>query len=123
MCTLHWCFQVDTAQAIHCNTIQKCTEILKHKSGSLCGLAARIIFDLTLPFEGKEIACQCGCIPLLIGLLEDIDSFVRSQSAAALMRYGLTLSCTSCDHNQNGLTVQLATVVERWLFHSKSNTV
>ena len=87
MHTLHWCFQVDTAQAIHFNTIQKCTEVLRHKSGCLRGQAARIIFDLTLPFEGKDIACQCGCIPLLVGLLEDIDSFVRSQSAAALMRY------------------------------------
>ena len=86
MHTLHWCFQVDTAQAIYCNTIQKCTEILKHKSNCLRGQAARIIFDLTLPFEGKEIACDCGCIPLLVGLLEDIDSFVRSQSAGALMR-------------------------------------
>ena len=86
MQTLHWCFQVDTAQAIYCNTIQKNTEILKHKSFALRGQAARIIFDLTLPFEGKEIACDCGCIPLLVSLLEDTDSFVRSQSAAALMR-------------------------------------
>ena len=87
MHTLHWCFQVDTAQGIYCNTIQKSTEILKHKSGCLRGQAARIIFDLTLPFEGKEIACSCGCISLLVGLLGDIDSFVRAQSAAALMRY------------------------------------
>ena len=84
---LHWCFQVDTAQGIYCNTIQKSTEILKHKSGCLRGQAARIIFDLTLPFEGKEIAGSCGCISLLVGLLGDIDSFVRAQSVAALMRY------------------------------------
>ena len=97
MHTLHWCFQVDTTQAIYCNTIQKCTEILKHKSCCLRGQAARIIFDLTLPFEGKEIACSCGCISLLVGLLGDIDSFIRAQAAAALMRYVAVydVECTS----------------------------
>ena len=29
--------------------------------------------------RGKEIACSCGCISLLVGLLGDIDSFIRAQ--------------------------------------------
>jgi len=52
----------------------------------LRGRAARIIFDLTLPYEGKEVACGAECIPALVGLLSDSDTFVRSQAAAALMR-------------------------------------
>ena len=52
----------------------------------LRGRAARIIFDLTLPHEGKEVACGAECIPALVTLLSDGDAFVRSQAAATLMR-------------------------------------
>ncbi len=85
--TLHWCFQVDTSQGLHCKTIAICTGFLGHKFAKLRGRAARIIFDLTVPYEGKETACDSDSIPALVELLRDEDSFVRSQAAAALMRY------------------------------------
>lgn len=52
----------------------------------LRGRAARIIFDLTLPHEGKVVACGAECILALVTLLSDGDVFVRSQAVAALMR-------------------------------------
>ena len=45
------------------------------------------MFDLSLPLEGKETCCTCGCIPLLLELLTDQDSDTLAQAIASLMRY------------------------------------
>ena len=46
-----------------------------------------MMFDLSLPLEGKETCCTCGCIPLLLELLTDQDSDTLAQAIASLMRY------------------------------------
>ncbi len=60
--------------------------LLSHESTGLRGRAARGIFDLTVPYEGKETACDSESIPALVELLRDGDAFVKAQAAAALMR-------------------------------------
>ena len=65
----------------------------------LRGRAARIIFDLTLPHEGKEVACGPECIPALVKLLSDGDAFVRSQAAAALMRCEFSVVLVNYNYN------------------------
>lgn len=92
MDTLHWCFQLDTAQGLHAKTVTIATDLLSHPQSDIRGQAARILYDLTVPMEGKEEAC--GCLPLLIGLLEEESSFVRAQAAASLMRCAWS-NCTS----------------------------
>lgn len=85
--TLHWCFQVETSQGLRCKTIPLCTGILNHESPCLRARAARVIYDLTVPSEGKEVCVrEEGCVETLVRLLMDGDAFVRSQAAAALMR-------------------------------------
>ena len=92
MDTLHWCFQVDTAQGLYAKTITIATELLGHTHSNIRGRAARILYNLTVPLEGKEEGCDSGCVPLLVGLLEDSDPFVRAQAGGALMRYGGVLT-------------------------------
>ena len=77
---------MDTAQGLQCKTITICTQVLSHKSPNIRSRAARTIFDLTMPYKGKETACESECILVLVELLEDGESSVRSQAAAALMR-------------------------------------
>ncbi len=89
MDTLHWCFQVNTAQGINVKTIIIATDLLGHSNCNIRGRAARLLYDLTVPLVGKEEGCGCGCVPILVGLLEDKDMFVRAQAAAALMRYSV----------------------------------
>ena len=85
--TLHWCFQVDTAQGLKCGTIPVSVSLLCHDSASIRGSAARVLYDLTTPYPGKEEACGSKeCVKALMNLLTDEDSFVRSQATAALMR-------------------------------------
>ena len=87
--TLHWCFTVETSEGLKCNTIPVCADLLEHSSEILRGQAARLIFDLTLPQEGKQTACSTdGCISKLVKLLNDSCPFVRAQATAALMRSG-----------------------------------
>lgn len=96
MDTLHWCFQLDTAQGLTAKTIPIATELLGHAQCSIRGRAARLLYNLTVPLEGKEEGCECGCVPLLVGLLKDRDAFTRAQAAAALMRSTLLVHC--CVH-------------------------
>lgn len=84
---LHWCFFVDTTDGLACNVIAMCQDLLGNVQPTLRGQAARLIFDLSLPLEGKERACSVeGCIQRLIKLLDDQYVFVRTQAVAALMR-------------------------------------
>lgn len=83
--TLHWCFQLETSHGLACNTIQLCASLLTHKDASIRSKAAQVMFDLSLPLEGKETCCSCGCIPLLLELLSDEDSDTKSQATASLM--------------------------------------
>ena len=87
--TLHWCFQVDTQQGLQSGALAICCGLLQQDEGAaLRGRAARIIFDLTVPLEGKVTACSIdGCVRSLVALLDDGDHFVCSQAVAALMRY------------------------------------
>lgn len=86
--TLHWCFQVDTSQGLKCGAISSSVPLLSHPSPSVRGNAARLLYDLTTPYAGKEEACgNAECVNALVKLLPDEDSFVRSQATAALMRY------------------------------------
>ena len=90
--TLHWCFQVDTSQGLKCGAISSSVPLLSHPSPSVRGSAARLLYDLTTPYTGKEEACgNTDCVKALVKLLPDEDSFVRSQATAALMRYCPTL--------------------------------
>lgn len=88
MATLHWCFQVDTRQGLECGTISSSLPLLSHTSSLVRGRTATLLYDLTTPYLGKEEACNHKeCIMGLVKLLTDDDSYVRSQSCAALMRY------------------------------------
>ena len=85
--SLHWCFIVDTTDGLACDVIQICQSLLEHEHPKLCGQAARIIFDLSVPLEGKEAACAVeGCVPRLVTLLHGEHVFARAQALAALMR-------------------------------------
>ena len=87
MDTLHWCFIVDTTDGLACDVITICQSLLEHEQSRLQGQAARIIFDLTVPLDGKEIACSVkGCIAQLVKLLDSPCDFVKAQALAALMR-------------------------------------
>lgn len=90
---LHWCFQVDTVQGLKCGTISSSVSLLSHDSASVRGSAARVLYDLTTPYVGKEEACgNRECVEALVKLLPDEDSFVRVQATAALMRSGVLCS-------------------------------
>lgn len=86
LATLHWCFQVDTRQGLECGTISSSLPLLSHTSSLVRGRTATLLYDLTTPYLGKEEACNHKeCIMGLVKLLTDDDSYVRSQSCAALM--------------------------------------
>jgi len=85
--TLHWCLILDPLSGLHSDTIPICVALLDHPTARLRGQAARLIFDLTVPLLGKKTACEVPeCTQKLTQLLTDDNSFVRAQSAAALMR-------------------------------------
>ena len=85
--TLHWCFQVDTIDGLNCDVISLCQPLLGFVQPSIRGQAARVIYDLTVPTEGKEAAVAVdGCVDRLIKLLYDQYSNVRARALAALMR-------------------------------------
>ena len=85
--TLHWCFVVDTTDGLACDGIRISYELLSHAQPDICGQAARILFDLTVPQEGKETACTTdGCISKLVELLDAQHEFARAQALGALMR-------------------------------------
>lgn len=89
--TLHWCFVVDTTDGLACDVITICQDLLEHAQPSICGQAARLVYDLTVPQEGKEAACAVeGCIPKLVKLLDGQLVFVRAQALAALMSIAVT---------------------------------
>ena len=102
--TLHWCFQVDTAQGLQCGAIPSSLPLLSHPSASVRGRAATLLYDLTTPYSGKEEACKHKeCVEALVKLLQDEDSFVRSQTTAALMR------CVLRDTMSRGMTLRMCT--------------
>lgn len=85
--TLHWCFMVDTTDGLACDVITICQDLLEHVQVNIRGQAARLIYDLTIPMDGKEAACAVeGCVPRLIKLLDGQTVFTRAQALAALMR-------------------------------------
>lgn len=84
--TLHWCFIVDTTDGLACDVITICQDLLEHTQPNIRGQAARLVYDLSVPLEGKEAACAVeGCIPKLIKLLDGHLVFMRAQALAALM--------------------------------------
>ena len=85
--TLHWCLILDPISGLRCDTIPISVQMLDHSIAKLRGQAARLIFDLTVPLQGKKVACEVPeCTQKLTQLLTDDSSFVRTQAAAALMR-------------------------------------
>ena len=85
--TLHWCFTVDTTDGLACEVISISKDLLEHEDANIRGQAARILFDLTVPQEGKEVACSvAGCISKLTQLLCEEHEFTLAQVLAALMR-------------------------------------
>lgn len=76
--------QVDTQQALDAKAMQAFTDLLKHKSVSIRSKAARDIFDLSMPLDGKNEALKLETIPLLVNLLKDEDVSVRCKATLAL---------------------------------------
>ncbi|CAI8019789.1 Radial spoke head 14 homolog [Geodia barretti] len=86
LATLHWCFMVSPTQGLECGAISSTVPLLTHPSPLVRGRTATLLHDLTTPYQGKEEACGHGvCVEGLVNLLSDRDSFVRAQTAAALM--------------------------------------
>ncbi len=78
---------MDTTDGLACDVITICQQLLDHQDQNIRGQAAKIIYDLTVPLEGKEAACSVeGCIPKLAKLLYEPYVFSRAQATAALMR-------------------------------------
>lgn len=88
--TLHFCMQVDTQQALDAKAMSVFTELLMHKSEAIRAMAARDIFDLSIPLEGKKVALTLETVPLLVNLLKDEDGKVKSKSALALEAIAIT---------------------------------
>lgn len=85
--TLHWCFQVDTTDGLSCDVIALSQPLLEYVDPTIRAQAARVVYDLSVPTEGKEAACAVnGCVEKLIKLLYDPYDVVRVQALAALMR-------------------------------------
>lgn len=78
---------MDTTDGLTCDVITICQDLLEHVQPNIRGQAARLIYDLTIPQDGKEAACSVeGCIPKLITLLDGQLVFTTAQALAALMR-------------------------------------
>ena len=78
---------MDTTDGLSCDVISLCQPLLGFVQPSIRGQAARVIYDLSVPTEGKEAVCAVdGCVDRLVKLLFDQSSFVRVQALAALMR-------------------------------------
>lgn len=88
--TLHFCMQVDTTQALQAKAMGVFTDLLKHESKVIRAKAARDIFDLTIPLEGKNEALTLETVPLLVTLLKDDDPTVKCKSALALETIAIT---------------------------------
>ena len=99
LATLHWCFTVSPTQGLECGAISSTVPLLTHPSPLVRSRTATLLHDLTTPYQGKEEACGHGvCVEGLVNLLSDRDSFVRAQTAAALMRFRPTLSLITRTH-------------------------
>lgn len=88
--TLHFCMQNDTKQALDAKAMGVFTTLLKHASHSIRGKAARDIFDLSIPLQGKNEALESDTVELLINLLKDKDVFVKSKAALAIEAIAIT---------------------------------
>ncbi|CAF1111256.1 unnamed protein product [Brachionus calyciflorus] len=88
--TLHFCMQVDTAQALSSQAMEVFTNLLKHESKTIRAKAARDIFDLSIPLEGKLEALKFDTVATLVNLLKDKDSIVRCKSALAIEAIAIT---------------------------------
>lgn len=88
--TLHFCMQVDTNQALEAKAMEIFTNLLKHDSETIRAKAARDIFDLSIPLEGKNEALKLETISLLVNLLKDKDSIVRCKAALAIEAIAIT---------------------------------
>jgi hypothetical protein len=82
--TLHFCMQVDTQQALDAKAIPVFTDLLEHLSASIRTKAARNIFDITLPLQGKNEVLEYKTVQILVDLLRDSDVNVRCKAALAL---------------------------------------
>ena len=88
--TLHFCMQLDTIQALEAKAMDVFTNLLKHESQTIRAKAARDIFDLSIPLEGKNEALKQDTIPLLVNLLKDQDTLVRCKAALAIEAIAIT---------------------------------
>lgn len=90
MDTLHFCLQVDTKQALEAKAMEVFTELLKHINESIKCKAARDIFDLSIPLQGKNEALTLPTVKLLVRLLLDKDTNVKCKAALALESIAIT---------------------------------
>ncbi|XP_065902205.1 radial spoke head 14 homolog isoform X2 [Dysidea avara] len=92
--SIHWCSVVDPSPALNCGAMRVLVDLLGHNNCDIRGKAARNIMDLSFPLEGKQQAYYS--VSTLVGLLEDADKFVHSQSAGALMSITVTTEGKKC---------------------------
>ncbi|XP_067861621.1 radial spoke head 14 homolog [Heptranchias perlo] len=83
--TLHFCFLVNTKQALDADGISVLKVKLTHNSVAIRSLAARAVMDISVPLEGKNKVCEEEVIPILVELLSDPEPDVRAKAAGALM--------------------------------------
>ncbi|XP_002163747.1 radial spoke head 14 homolog [Hydra vulgaris] len=88
--TLNHCMRVNFVEALHSNAMLVCKSLLSHFNFSIRTYAAMAIKELSLTTDGKNQACDEGCIPLLVKLLKDEEVSVRAQSCAALSAITIT---------------------------------
>lgn len=88
--TLHFCMQVDTKQALDSKALAVFTNLLKHNSSLIRSKAARDVFDICIPLDGKNEALELETVELLVELLNDSDELVRAKAALAIEAIAIT---------------------------------
>ncbi|CAK8697009.1 radial spoke head 14 homolog [Clavelina lepadiformis] len=89
--TLHFCMRVDAESALNSGIMPVLKALLGHDSPQVRSAAARDLMDVSVPFSGKEAACDdVEIVPLLVRLLSDPDYDVKANAAGALMTIAIT---------------------------------
>ena len=76
--------------------------LLGHDSPQVRSAAARDLMDVSVPFSGKEAACDdVEIVPLLVRLLSDPDYDVKANAAGALMTIAITTKGSKVENNEH----------------------
>ncbi|XP_051008456.1 radial spoke head 14 homolog [Acomys russatus] len=88
--TLAPCLQEDATEALDSQAVPCFKEKLLSNNSEVRSKAARALIAISIPLEGKNQVWQHGVIPILVGLLSDLEEEVQANAAGALMHATVT---------------------------------